>query len=161
MSGFITPDPDNMTVFECRSCNLGWGVQNSDLEAGVIDSFDLTHWHVRNGVPTRCLPCIMVLGAIDKMRNMVFQNPWLATEGMAGKPKKQAWELAEDTATNKPADSGIASACSSNGDGRTLKESEKFRDEMAKSFAASGGKGMSEDEALELGDEEKKDEKNE
>lgn len=151
-----------MTVFECRACKVGWQVPNSDLEAGVIDSFDLAHWRVQNGVPTRCLTCIMVLGAIDQMRNLVVQNPWLATHGMAGKPKKQAWELAEDTTINKRADSGIASACSSNGDGRTLKESEKFRDDMAKSFAASGGKGMSEDEALDFGgDDEKKDEKNE
>lgn len=156
MSGLYTPDPKVMTVFRCRSCKLGWQVPNRDLQAGVIDSFDLIHWRVENGVPTRCLTCITVLGAIEKMRNLVFQCPWLATEGMAGEPKKQAWEL---DGANERTDSGVASACSSNGDGRTLKESEKFRDKMAESFAASCGKGMSEAEALELGGEEKKAEK--
>jgi hypothetical protein len=163
MSGKPSRDLSKMTTFFCRACADYWMVPTNELRTGTIDGYDLSQWRAENGVPTRCLNCIAVIGAIEKMRNLIFQNPWLETEGMAGEPKKEAWELvgvemAGGVEKAGGVDSGIASHCSSNGDGRTLQESEKFRAEMLEDFLKHAGAGMTEDEALELEGEEESEE---
>jgi hypothetical protein len=156
MSGTASPDMSKMTVYTCRGCKDNWMVVTEELGTGVIDGYDLSYWRMDNGAPSRCLNCIAVLGAIEKMRSLVVQQPWLATEGVAGAPKKEPWELVGIETSEAPVDSGVASHCSSNGDGRTRKESEKFRAEMAEGFAGMAGEGMSEEEIWEAKEGEKK-----
>ncbi|ETN46887.1 uncharacterized protein HMPREF1541_01076 [Cyphellophora europaea CBS 101466] len=158
-----------MTVFPCRHCKVLWQVRSSDLPHGPIDGYSVAHWRVQDGVPSRCLNCVIVLGAIHKLRNEVVRFPWLVTEGMAGAPKKQAWEMVggdegeedddddNDNNNNGKVDSGRGSAGGGGGDrewgsdGRTKEEGEKFRQQMAEGFMKTAGKAVSEEEALELG----------
>lgn len=42
--------------------------------------------------PKQCKTCICVQGAISKLRTLVFQAPFLATEGLSGLDKLAAWE---------------------------------------------------------------------
>jgi hypothetical protein len=41
----------------------------------------------------RCRPCTTIVGAIEELKALVFREPWLETEGMAGAPEKAAWEM--------------------------------------------------------------------
>ncbi|KIW77910.1 hypothetical protein Z517_07743 [Fonsecaea pedrosoi CBS 271.37] len=44
----------------------------------------------------RCHSCATVIGAIKELKALVFREPWLLTEGMAGAPEKAAWEKEEE-----------------------------------------------------------------
>ncbi|KIW35409.1 uncharacterized protein PV07_02107 [Cladophialophora immunda] len=44
------------------------------------------------GMLKRCHTCTTITGAIKELKALVFREPWLVTEGMAGAPEKAAWE---------------------------------------------------------------------
>ena len=141
MSGLITPAAFHVT-YQCASCKTYYAVPISALEAGNIDGYSTAYWRLAHGIPTRCLSCIIVLGAIEKLHNLCVTDPYLLTEGMAGAPRKEAWELEEKV------DSGRASV-DSLGDGRSAEESERFCLDMAKSFVETAGKAVCEEEVYE------------
>lgn len=43
----------------------------------------------------KCETCETIRGVIHKLKVLVLREPYLVTEGMAGAPKKAAWELEE------------------------------------------------------------------
>ncbi|OCT54027.1 hypothetical protein CLCR_10981 [Cladophialophora carrionii] len=72
----------------------------------------------------RCHTCITVVGAIKELNALVFREPWLVTEGVAGAPQKEAWELeGEDGAGVEEEDAGTDPL-----DGLTAGERAKRRD---------------------------------
>jgi hypothetical protein len=46
--------------------------------------------------PLKCGTCVTIRGAIRSLRVLLFREPWLATEGLAGAPKKESWEEVEE-----------------------------------------------------------------
>ncbi|KAK5047972.1 hypothetical protein LTR84_006162 [Exophiala bonariae] len=47
-------------------------------------------------IPQKCGTCVTIRGAIRGLRVLLFREPWLATEGLAGAPKKESWEMGVD-----------------------------------------------------------------
>jgi hypothetical protein len=138
MSGFMSPSTDSVD-YKCHGCPVSWSIPASALEWKEVDGVPIEAFRINNDIPTRCLHCALVLGAIVKLNDLVFREPWLLTEGKGGEPKKEAWEL---VGTEKK-DSGHASSCvSSAGDGRTWAESVEFRDKVLANFVETAGKGF-------------------
>lgn len=44
-------------------------------------------------IPQKCGTCVTIRGVIHSLRVLLFREPWLATEGVAGAPKKESWEM--------------------------------------------------------------------
>ncbi|EXJ85417.1 hypothetical protein A1O1_05781 [Capronia coronata CBS 617.96] len=79
--------------FQCVSCKLAM----YNYCQKYIDS-DQTWCNVSTETPwgsqKLCCPtCVTIKGAIQSLRALVFREPYLLTEGMAGAPKKEAWEV--------------------------------------------------------------------
>jgi len=71
----------------------------------------------------RCPPCMTITGAIKELKSLVFREPWLLTEGMAGAPEKAAWEMEEEVK------GGGEDEEDATPDGWTKEEREKIRRE--------------------------------
>lgn len=52
----------------------------------------------------KCRTCVTIKGAINSLRHLVFREPWLATEGLSGAPKKESWDV--DNQEDQNYDSG-------------------------------------------------------
>ena len=65
----------------------------------------------------RCETCITIKAAVQQLNELVFREPWLLTEGMAGAPVKTGWEEDKD---EKAVDDRY-------GDGYTAEERERVR----------------------------------
>ena len=46
----------------------------------------------------RCYTCKTLVGATVALKALVLREPWLVTEGVAGAPAKEAWEMEEEKA---------------------------------------------------------------
>lgn len=90
-----------------------------------------------------CPTCFTVVGAINALNALVFREPWLLTEGMAGAPVLEDWER---EGLEEPA---VAEDSGSEGDGFTKKQREEVRWEAEAAFNARF-------EALKVVDAEKK-----
>jgi hypothetical protein len=129
MSGYISPTKPTMVDFLCKSCKECWAVPAKEWVEGQVDGYDRHLWRPISDKPTRCLNCIAVCGAINKLSQLCFEHGWLATEGMAGKPPRASWEP-----RRKYIDSGHGSMASNGyaSDGRLREDSKKWVEEMTK-----------------------------
>lgn len=75
-----------------------------------------------------CRTCSRVLGAINALNALVFREPWLLTEGMAGAPVLEDWEREGLEEPVVAVDSGS--------DGFTKKQREEVRREAEAAFNA-------------------------
>ena len=113
------------------------------LETYECDGQPLEHMRPVNGIPTRCTSCARIKKTIEALKNLIVQQPFLVTEGMAGAPAKMAWETEEpDNKQESESEDG------SRGDGMTKKERMAFREKVIKSFVETAGKGLTEDEVF-------------
>ncbi|KIX96964.1 uncharacterized protein Z520_07078 [Fonsecaea multimorphosa CBS 102226] len=64
-------------------------VQNEGARNGCNAIVEEKPW---GGKLKRCQACTTITGAIKELKALVFREPWLVTEGMAGAPEKAAWE---------------------------------------------------------------------
>lgn len=54
----------------------------------------------------RCGTCETIKGVIRSLHILLYKEPWLATEGAAGAPKRESWEMgSEDGGETQPYDS--------------------------------------------------------
>ena len=74
---------------------------------------------------------------------MIFREPWWATEGKAGEPKREAWEL-EGVEEKELSESG----CESKGDGMDSGERSEFIKRMLDHFISTQGHGLTEEQVL-------------
>ena len=74
----------------------------------------------------RCYSCYTIVGAVTALKALVLREPWLLTAGVAGAPKKAAWELEgvkeKEVVSDDEDEIGEA-------DGWTKEEREKLRGE--------------------------------
>ena len=157
MSRTASPNPDRVE-YDCHGCFGKYWLPIESLAGEEIDGVPIEAFRIKNGLPCRCLQCALVMGTIEKLNHLVFMEPWLETEGKAGEPEKQAWEMEE-----KPADSGRGgssagenSGASSAGDGRTNEAAMAFREEQMAEMLWSAGKGFVDLEESSEEEEEKK-----
>ena len=92
------------------------------------------------GHETLCETCETVNGVIAALSTLVFREPWWSSEGKAGEPAKEAWELdgPEEKKADREGDEGEAAF----GDGMTTEERIEFRRKMEESFAATQGSSI-------------------
>ena len=100
------------------------------------------------GNEDRCETCVTVEGVISALRTLVFREPWWATEGKAGEPKKEAWELDGLEKKVVDEDDNDDDDEAAFGDGMTTKERMNFRRKMEQQFLSTQGSGLTEDEML-------------
>jgi hypothetical protein len=112
--------------YKCDACKRG----QYDYCREFLDNYDGgRRWcNVEEEEPwghklKRCHTCMTIVGAIQELNALVFREPWLVTEGVAGAPQKEAWELeAEDGEGVEEEDVGSDPL-----DGLTAEEREKLR----------------------------------
>ncbi len=85
-------------------------------------------------------------GVIGALRTLVFREPWWKTEGKAGEPKKEAWEL--EGLEKKKDDENDHDGDAAFGDAMTTKERIEFRRKMEQQFLSTQGSGITEEEML-------------
>ncbi|EXJ64534.1 hypothetical protein A1O7_00870 [Cladophialophora yegresii CBS 114405] len=72
----------------------------------------------------RCHTCVTIVGVIKELNALVFREPWLVTEGVAGAPQKEAWEMeGEDVAGIEEEEDAVSDPL----DGLTAEERGKLR----------------------------------
>lgn len=125
--------------YACALCGAGWMMPVKALSWDEIDGVPIENWRVKHEAPTRCHTCALLSGVNDQLRDLVFREPWLVTEGKAGEPEKQAWELVG--CDDKVVSVVAGSANSSPGCGRTFEEAMEFREEVLASFMKTAGEG--------------------
>ena len=93
-----------------------------------------------------CETCQTINGVIHKLDTLLIREPWLETEGMAGAPVREAWEMEGllEAIKEEEKDEGEEAF----GDGMTTAERDEFRRTMGESFAATQGQGKKEEEVL-------------
>lgn len=73
----------------------------------------------------RCETCHTIVGVILELKSLALREPWLLTKGVAGAPRKEAWETAEEKSNwAEEEDSGGEDA-----DGFTKEQRKKVRAE--------------------------------
>lgn len=79
----------------------------------------------------RCHTCVTIKGVIVELRNLLYREPWLGTEGLGGAPRKETWETNDDhNKENEDYDSG-----GDDPDGYTREQREKVRREAERAVA--------------------------
>jgi hypothetical protein len=72
MSGFMSPSTDSVD-YKCHGCPVSWSIPASALEWKEVDGVPIEAFRINNDIPTRCLHCALVLGAIVKLNDLVFR----------------------------------------------------------------------------------------
>ncbi|EXJ70531.1 uncharacterized protein A1O5_06601 [Cladophialophora psammophila CBS 110553] len=76
----------------------------------------------------RCHTCYTIRGVIRELKALVFREPWLVTEGMAGAPEKAAWEEGEEDGDGEAAGDDVVND-DDTPDGFTKEERDRVRRE--------------------------------
>lgn len=84
----------------------------------------------------RCGTCETIKGVIRSLHLLLYKEPWLATEGAAGAPKRESWEMgSEDGGETQPYDSDD----DDDEDGYTEEERKAVREEAERAVALRWG----------------------
>lgn len=84
----------------------------------------------------RCGTCETIKAVIQSLQALLVREPWLATEGAAGAPKKESWEMSSERSGEiQPYDSDD----DDDEDGYTAEERKAIREEAERAVALRWG----------------------
>ncbi|KEF58203.1 uncharacterized protein A1O9_06129, partial [Exophiala aquamarina CBS 119918] len=90
---------------------------------------------------SKCYTCVTIKGVIVELRNLLYREPWLGTEGLSGAPRKESWET-DNNNNNNNSSSRENEEYDSGGedpDGYTREQRKKVRREAERAVALRWG----------------------
>ena len=95
-------------AYRCYSCRKeSWQFCKEYVESGDSTCNNITLEKPWGNKRLWCSPCVTIKAVIRKLNELVFREPWLLTDGVAGAPEKQEWEKEKEIVADDPYGDGF------------------------------------------------------